>query len=59
MVDKNWTVQLEEDETTGELLLPFPPDLLAQMGWAPGTELWWTDNNDGTFSIKEKKNEQD
>lgn len=59
MVDNNWTVHIEQDEQTGELLLPFPPDLLAQMGWAPGTELWWEDNNDGSFSIREKKNEQD
>jgi hypothetical protein len=51
----SWTVELEEDKETGELLLPFPPDLLAQMGWAPGTELWWIDNEDGSFSIREKK----
>lgn len=51
----NWIVEVEEDKETGELLLPFPLDLLSQMGWAPGTELWWTDNEDGSFSIREKK----
>jgi hypothetical protein len=55
----SWTVELEEDETTGELVLPFPPELLSQMGWAPGTELWWEDNNDGSFSIKQKKEKTD
>ena len=55
----NWTVQVEEDPNTGDLLLPFPPDLLSQMGWAEGTELWWTDNEDGTVSIREKKNDND
>jgi hypothetical protein len=54
----SWTVQLEEDKTTGELLLPFPPDLLSQMGWAEGTELWWIDNEDGSFSIKKKEKDQ-
>jgi hypothetical protein len=51
----SWTVELEEDKTTGELVLPFPPELLSQMGWTPGTELRWIDNQDGTYSIKEKK----
>jgi hypothetical protein len=53
--NKTYTVELEEDTETGDLLLPFPAELLAQMGWAPGTELWWEDNNDGSFSIREKK----
>lgn len=51
----SWTVELEEDKETGELLLPFPLDLLSQMGWAPGTELWWEINTDGTASITDKK----
>lgn len=59
MAENRWTVQLEEDEATGELMLPFPLDLLSQMGWAPGTELWWTDNEDGTYSIREKKEKTD
>ena len=56
MVANTWAVQLEQDPETGELLLPFPPDLLSQMGWAEGTELFWVDNENGTFSIKEKEN---
>jgi len=57
MAENSWTVQVEEDKETGDLLLPFPPDLLAQMGWAPGTDLFWQDNADGTVSIREKKHE--
>jgi hypothetical protein len=26
------------------------------MGWIEGTELFWIDNEDGTYSLKEKKN---
>jgi hypothetical protein len=57
MAENIWTVQVEEDTETGDLLLPFPPDLLAQMGWAPGTDLFWQDNADGTVNIREKKHE--
>jgi hypothetical protein len=50
----SWTVEVEEDETTGELLLPFPPDLLSQVGWIPGTELKWEVTEDGKVYIKAK-----
>lgn len=56
---KHWTVQVEEDPITGDLLLPFPADLLSQMGWSEGTDIWWTINDDGTVSIKEKKDDND
>jgi antitoxin component of MazEF toxin-antitoxin module len=36
-----WTAELQEDPETKELLLPIPTDLLAQMGWSEGTDLWW------------------
>jgi hypothetical protein len=49
-------VNLEKDPETGDLILPIPTDLLSQMGWIEGTELFWIDNEDGTFSLKEKKN---
>ena len=50
-------VQLEQDAVTGELILPIPADLLSQMGWVEGTELFWIDNENGSYSLKEKKNE--
>jgi hypothetical protein len=50
-------VQLEQDPNTQELILPIPSDLLSQMGWIEGTELFWIDNEDGSYSLKEKKNE--
>jgi hypothetical protein len=49
-------VRLEQDPVTGELILPIPTDLLSQMGWIEGTELFWIDNENGTYSLKEKKN---
>jgi hypothetical protein len=49
-------VTLEQDPVTGELILPIPTELLSQMGWIEGTELFWIDNENGTYSLKEKKN---
>jgi hypothetical protein len=49
-------VTLETDPETGELILPIPAELLSQMGWIEGTELFWVDNENGTYSLKEKKN---
>lgn len=48
-------VTLEQDPVTGELILPIPTELLSQMGWIEGTELFWIDNENGTYSLKEKK----
>jgi len=49
-------VTLEQDPESGELIMPIPTDILSQMGWIEGTELFWIDNEDGTYSLKEKKN---
>lgn len=46
-----WTLEVEEDPNTGDLVLPFPPDLLANMGWKEGDTLKWEDNGDGSFSL--------
>ena len=51
---KSFTVKLEQDEN-GDLLLPFPDELLTDMGWAEGTELEWKINPDGSVEITEKK----
>lgn len=55
-ITSSWTVTLEEDPDTKELLMPFPPDLLAQMGWDFGDTLTWKDNNDGSFCLSKKEN---
>lgn len=45
MKDK-WTVELQEDPETKELILPIPTDILSQMGWSEETDLWWTIEDD-------------
>lgn len=51
----NWTVTLEQDPETGELILPFPVDLLSQMGWSEGTEIFWDVRDDKSVFLTEKK----
>lgn len=56
MEQKRWTVTLEEDPDTGDLMMPFPPEALAQVGWDFGDILLWTDNNDGSWTLSKKEN---
>jgi hypothetical protein len=47
---------LEEDpDHPGELLMPFPPDLLAQMGWDYGDVLVWKEADHGSFTLSKKE----
>jgi len=50
---KAWTITVEENpDNPEELILPLPEDLLKEAGWAEGDSLNWTDNNNGTWSLK-------
>jgi hypothetical protein len=53
---KSWTITVEENpDNPEELILPLPEDLLKEAGWAEGDTLSWTDNNNGTWSLKKVK----
>jgi hypothetical protein len=52
----SWTVTLEEDPSTGDLILPFTPDMLAQVGWDFGDTLVWEDLHNGSWSLTKKDN---
>jgi len=49
-----YTVTVEEDPDTGDLVLPLPTELLNQMGWDIGDDLVWNDNFNGSFSLSKK-----
>jgi hypothetical protein len=50
-----WTIELEEaDDGSGDLILPFPDDLLADAGWKEGDVLEWIDNQNGSFTLRKK-----
>lgn len=50
----HWTVTLEEDPETGELVMPFSPDMLAQVGWDFGDTIIWKDEGNGSWSLTKK-----
>ena len=35
----HWIVELEEDPTTGDLILPIPHELLKELNWAVGDKI--------------------
>jgi hypothetical protein len=54
----SWTVTLEEDPETGDLILPFPADFLKIQGWAEGDSLEWIKSVDGSWIIQKVKSEK-
>jgi bifunctional DNA-binding transcriptional regulator/antitoxin component of YhaV-PrlF toxin-antitoxin module len=50
---KYWIETVQEDEN-GELILPFPQEMLDEVGWKPGDNLEWIDRGDGTWEIRRK-----
>lgn len=52
---KSWTVTIEEDPETRELILPFSDEILEELGWKEGDVIEWVDNKDGSWSLVKKK----
>ena len=52
---KSWTLTIEQDPDTGDLVLPFTNVILAELGWKEGDVLDWVDNKDGSWSLVKKK----
>ena len=51
---KSWTIALEDaDDGSGDLVLPFPQDLLDAAGWKEGDTLNW--EQEGTSWVLTKK----
>lgn len=55
MTPEKITVTVEQDDETGELVLPLDPDLLKQMGWDFGDTLIWEEHNNGSWSVRKKE----
>jgi len=45
MNKKTYTVTVEEDPETGDLILPFPDDMLDELGWQEGDTLEWLEED--------------
>ncbi len=55
---KSWTLTIEQDTETGDLVLPFTDEILAELGWKEGDVLDWVDNRDGSWSLVKKKSKK-
>ena len=52
MANETWTINLEEDPETGDLILPLNDDILEGTGWKTGDTIDWIDNKDGSWTMK-------
>ena len=52
MANKTWTINLEKDPETGDLILPLNDDILEETGWKTGDSIDWIDNKDGSWTMK-------
>lgn len=51
-----WTVALEEDPETGELIMPIPDEMLSKLGWSEGDSLDWNvDKKTGKIVVSKLK----
>ena len=48
----SWTITLEEDPETGDLIMPLTDEILESAGWKEGDTLEWIDNKDGTWILR-------
>ena len=49
-----YVITVEEDPETGELVLPFSDEMLAEVGWAAGDILNWEIHDDGSWTLRKK-----
>jgi hypothetical protein len=49
-----WTITVEEDPENGDLILPFTDEILSEVGWKTGDTIEWTDNKDGSWTMRKK-----
>jgi len=52
MANRTWTITLEEDSETGDLILPLNEEILEGTGWKTGDSINWIDNKDGSWTMK-------
>ena len=51
---KHWTMTIEEDPKTKELILPFTDEILEAVGWKEGDVIVWKKKDDKSWSLRKK-----
>jgi hypothetical protein len=49
---KTFTVTLDYDNESGDVLLPISDEMMEAAGWNLGDDVEWVDNGNGTWTIK-------
>jgi hypothetical protein len=58
-MSRSWTIKVEDAEDgSGDLILPFPEDLLESAGWKEGDTLEWIDNKNGSWTLKKVEHDK-
>lgn len=52
-----WTIKLEQDPETGDLIMPLTDEMLQQVGWGIGDTLIWEQNSDNSWSLRKVHDE--
>ena len=55
-MESKWTVTIQEDPETGDLILPLPEGMCEKLGWDVGNTLLWNKaaSGDGSFILSKK-----
>lgn len=59
MSNKSWTVRVEEDEQTGDLILPLNDEILEECGLKVGDGIKWVDRGNGSWAIEKVNKTED
>ena len=51
IMTKSWTLEVQQYED-GEYFIEFPDDVLQEAGWKEGDVIKWSDNGDGSWTLK-------
>lgn len=51
-MSNTWETTVIEDAETGEMVIEFPDEFLAQVGWNEGDVLQWVINSDGSLTLE-------
>ena len=54
-MNKKFTVILEEDPETKDLIMPLPDGMCDELGWEIGDSLDWSPSPDGSFLLSKKQ----
>lgn len=50
-MNKSWTIEVDHDPETGDLILPLPEEALELVGWKFFDTIKWTSNDDGSWTL--------